>query len=643
MLAGMSDALPSKTDEELIALFRSARDEKAFAVLVARHTPMVFRACRGILGNIHDAEDATQAVFVVLAGKIHGLRVGQNLAGWLFGVARRIALLTLRAQTRRLHREDAVMRESIQAAEREPTAEAETIRAMYLDLETLSGKEQQAVILLYLEGRGQEEAARLAGCPVGTLSWRASAGLAKLRARLAKRGYAFSVPALAGLLAAEAQAAIPATLIPSILTVVKSVAVGTAAATVSTKVMLLAKGVLKMMFWNQVKLAAAVAAGVAVLGGGASVATMKLAQAAEAQGVKPVGSRPAVVAVNPTQKPKSVVAPVATNPSAPRVEIPILRKPRISDIYVWKPMNIIVRNPEVLKQLAGCRGWKDIPIDFTKEMMLLAYAGSKPSGGYSISIRKVVESEGRLLVEVIETQPNEGATSAFTYPADAVIIPRSDLPVEDFSDTVPWINTLGIGGSDDVLKLTNQTDLARIAQANDLPKNFRVAAVLHLTDQALLAKLAVDDKGLGIRCDAVRRLTDQTVLAKLAFEDQDNSIRWTAVKNLADQALLIKLALEDRVMQVRQLAVENKNLTDQAVLAKIALEDKEMSPRYYAADKLTDQAVLAKIALEDKESGVRIVAVRKITDKVVLEKIAANDTDSTVRIIASQRRAKLGK
>src|SRR4051812_46613748 len=60
---------PSAPDGELLARFVGARDEAAFADLVARYGPMVFAACRRVTRDRHLADDAFQAVFVVLAAK----------------------------------------------------------------------------------------------------------------------------------------------------------------------------------------------------------------------------------------------------------------------------------------------------------------------------------------------------------------------------------------------------------------------------------------------------------------------------------------------------------------------------------------------------------------------------------------------
>ena len=83
------------SDAELLDRFVSHRDESAeaaFEELVSRHGPMVLRVCRSVLRDAHDAEDAFQAVFLVLANRARSIRRRGSVASWLFGVAQRVAI-----------------------------------------------------------------------------------------------------------------------------------------------------------------------------------------------------------------------------------------------------------------------------------------------------------------------------------------------------------------------------------------------------------------------------------------------------------------------------------------------------------------------------------------------------------------------
>src|SRR5262245_4741167 len=78
-------------DAALLDRFVRRRDETAFAALVERHGPMVLRLCRRVLADAHAAEDAFQAVFVILARRAAAIRPPEAVAGWLHGVAYREA------------------------------------------------------------------------------------------------------------------------------------------------------------------------------------------------------------------------------------------------------------------------------------------------------------------------------------------------------------------------------------------------------------------------------------------------------------------------------------------------------------------------------------------------------------------------
>ncbi len=90
------------SDGQLLEQFVQRRDETAFAALVERHGPMVLRVCQRRLGDRHDAEDAFQATFLVLAQKAPSIRKSEAVAGWLLGVACRVSAKARSAARRRM-------------------------------------------------------------------------------------------------------------------------------------------------------------------------------------------------------------------------------------------------------------------------------------------------------------------------------------------------------------------------------------------------------------------------------------------------------------------------------------------------------------------------------------------------------------
>jgi RNA polymerase sigma factor (sigma-70 family) len=203
-------------DTVLLERFVRCRDETAFAALVARYAPMVLHVCRRVIGDAHLAEDALQAVFLVLARRAASVRRPEALAAFLHGVARRVAHKALAAGCRLPAPAHADARLCLADRRPDPLAEL-TVREL---LQTLDEEVQRLpevyrlpVILCCLEGHTQEEAARRLGWTPGSLQGRLERGRKRLHAlsvrgahRLARRGLAPAV-ALASLEVSRAPAA----------------------------------------------------------------------------------------------------------------------------------------------------------------------------------------------------------------------------------------------------------------------------------------------------------------------------------------------------------------------------------------------------------------------------------------------------
>jgi RNA polymerase sigma-70 factor (ECF subfamily) len=185
---GQQDHAPVGGDVDLLARFVSGGDQSAFRQLIERHGPMVLGVCRRVLGNHHDAEDAFQAVFVLLARKAASIRHPERLASWLYGVAHRTAQKLREGKNRRREVERQAPAGAAPPLPPLELAWREVQQALDEEISRLDGKLRAPLILCYLEGKSHEDAARELGRPLGSMSWLLSRGLAALRERLAGRG-----------------------------------------------------------------------------------------------------------------------------------------------------------------------------------------------------------------------------------------------------------------------------------------------------------------------------------------------------------------------------------------------------------------------------------------------------------------------
>jgi RNA polymerase sigma factor (sigma-70 family) len=248
------------TDRELLDRFQTRRAESdeaaaaaemAFAALVDRHGAMVWGVCRRLLRDVHEAEDAFQATFLILVRKAGSVRVEGSLGRWLYGVAHRVAR---RARNRAVRRAARVMQSSSSApADPSHESELEDLRnVLDQELDRLPPKYRCPVELCHLQGLTYDEAARQLNWPVATVKSRLTRGRRRLRERLVRRGLAPGAVAAATALTSEARSAVPQTLVHGTVRSASMSATGVVPAAVID----LVEGALKMMAWEKLKLAA---------------------------------------------------------------------------------------------------------------------------------------------------------------------------------------------------------------------------------------------------------------------------------------------------------------------------------------------------------------------------------------------------
>ena len=267
------------TDRQLLELFLArhgngdeAAAEVAFEVLVKRHGPMVRRLCRSLINDHHDADDAFQATFLVLARRAAAIRDREAVASWLYGVATRVAARARAEVRRRRLLARIVAEQARQEAIHEPEGLRELMHEVYEEIARMPERYRAPIVLCYVEGQSHEEAARILRCRLRTLQTRLQRGKAKLRLRLVRRGLAPGTGLLAAGLAegehsaAAAEAAVTAAkgMLPAgLLESTTRASVGFAAnpaAGLASSALGLAQGVLKTLFWNRLRHAAGMVA-----------------------------------------------------------------------------------------------------------------------------------------------------------------------------------------------------------------------------------------------------------------------------------------------------------------------------------------------------------------------------------------------
>jgi RNA polymerase sigma factor (sigma-70 family) len=254
------------TDDELLKRYHSARDEAAFALLVNRYSPLVWHACCRILRNVQDAEDAFQATFLVLHRKAGSVRWQKSIAGWIYEVSHRVAKKSRTAGARRIAGagDDALATVSAPARD---DREADRRVIVEEEIDRLPESLRVPIVMCYLQGLTNAQAARRIGCVEGTVVSRLARAREKLRRRLKARGVAMvGGAALAGWLAEGVSAAVPAKLLEGVAAITTLSAKGVTSSIISWHAAQLARDVARQLAgWKLLQVAGAITLGTAVV------------------------------------------------------------------------------------------------------------------------------------------------------------------------------------------------------------------------------------------------------------------------------------------------------------------------------------------------------------------------------------------
>lgn len=257
------------SDPQLLEQFRTQRSETAFAALVRRHGPMVWNVCRRVLGNHHDAEDAFQAVFLVFVRQAATIRKQESISSFLHSIAYRIAVKLKATAARRMARERTQARPPIDDPCDDLTWR-ELRSVLDEELAKLSEQHRAPLVLCYLEGKTQDEAARLLGWSKNTFRRRLERGRATLARRLTSRGLTLPAALTAPLLIdGAAQAALPPLLAANTVRAGLAAAMGnTVNGLVSAQVIALAENATASLLTKKASIALILLASLTLGGGG---------------------------------------------------------------------------------------------------------------------------------------------------------------------------------------------------------------------------------------------------------------------------------------------------------------------------------------------------------------------------------------
>jgi len=263
----MADA----NDMNLMREYADHDSEAAFAKLVRRHINLVYSVAWRFTGQAMDAQDVTQAVFILLARKAASLRERVSLTGWLYETARLVARQQGRTKARQQARDqEAYMQSTLNEG---PDGVWQQLAPLLEEgMSRLSENERTLLALRFFENKSAAETAALLGVQEWAAHKRLSRAVEKLRKFFAGRGVRISAAVLTALISANSLQAAPAKLAQTVVAAAMTKGVAASGSTLT-----LINGALKIMAWTKAKTALVVGVSL-LLAAGTTTVTVKTIQ-----------------------------------------------------------------------------------------------------------------------------------------------------------------------------------------------------------------------------------------------------------------------------------------------------------------------------------------------------------------------------
>ena len=258
--------MPDVSDMDLVRQYTGHNSEPAFAELVQRYINLVYSVALRYTGNAEDAQDVTQAVFIVLAKKAASLRERTILTGWLYEATRFTAARLLRAKARRHAREQEAYMQSTLNESDPDSAWRQLAPHLEEAMSRLGERDRTLLALRFFENKSGAEAAALLGIRESAAHKRTVRAVEKLRMFFRQRGIVLSAVAIAGAVSANSVQAAPVELAAMVT------ATATKGTALSAAMAALVKGTMNMMTWMKLQFALGVGTALVLAGGAATVA-----------------------------------------------------------------------------------------------------------------------------------------------------------------------------------------------------------------------------------------------------------------------------------------------------------------------------------------------------------------------------------